>query len=278
MDGQFQDFQTTMAGLESGLRVEAISVFDLLTCVPTDRLSDVWSHMRDAGLDQFPVREDGHIVGVLDGASELPDGLVRDAMCLLRENMLVAASDPVGILLPLLRDASYRLVVRAGRISGIVTRSDLIKLPVRLHAFAQVTHLEMLMARLVQLHLPEQDQWIRYLSELRREKVEGKIREHAEARLDPNPLEFTDFCDKRTILKKHLHLGGSFEKDLGKVEDLRNTIAHAGDYGGSIEELQEFIDQVELAKCWIDEIGRRIEERLAESDQNVEADNSAASS
>jgi len=253
-----QDFETTMAGLDSGLRVETIAVFPLKTCLPTERVDDVQERMEQEGIDHYPVCEGGHVVGVLDRDTQSTEALAGDAMHLLSEDMLVAASDPISVLLPLLRAQPYRLVVLEGRIRGIVTRSDLIKLPVSLHAFAQVTHLEILMARLIEFHLCEPEQWMAHLSPGRRDKVLERTREHAASRLDPDPLEFTMFCDKRTILKEELGLDDEFDADMHEVENLRNTIAHAGDYGGSVAELQRFIDRLEKAKKWINDFSGRL--------------------
>jgi hypothetical protein len=65
------------------------------------------------------------------------------------DGLLVASDEPLKRFIPLLVESPYRLVVRGTRIEGIVTNSDVHKLPVRLLAFALVTHLEMTMADVI---------------------------------------------------------------------------------------------------------------------------------
>lgn len=254
MEDRKVDFETTMQGLADGLRVEAISAFSLETCCPDDTVQATLQRMNQTGFDQYPVRENGRILGVLDRLKEPSRGLVKEAMSPLREEMLVAASDRISTLLPLLREVPYRLVVRDGKISGIVTSSDIIRLPVRLYAFAQITHLEMLMAEHIGLDFSYEQQWLDLLSVNRRDKVLDKIKTFNKAGLDPSPVEFTDFCDKRVILKKGRGLGKQFERELKEVEELRNTLAHAGDYGQTVPDLHTFIDRVDLVKKWINEL------------------------
>jgi CBS domain-containing protein len=245
------DFDTTMRGLENGLRVEEIATSCMEECSPSDDVDSVLDKMQSNGLEQYPVRDGEYILGILDRYECNGGQHVSDVMIPLRDSMLVASSDSLGTLLPLLGSGRYRLVVRQGRISGIVTQSDLIKLPVRLYAFAKITYLEMLMAELIGTDLPDQSQWMSCLSEGRQEKVSGKIREARDAGLDPSPLEFTDLCDKRQILKKHRGLGKQFECDLKEVERLRDVLAHAGDYGRRLEDLQMFLRRLRLAEEWI---------------------------
>lgn len=255
MENRVQDFEMTMQGLESGLRVEAIAVFMLDVCSLADSLESVRLRMEETGHDQIPVRGDDSIVGVVDRLKKLEGEIVRDCMTPLQEEMLVAATDPIGTLLPLLRQSRYRLVVRKGRITGIVTQSDLIKLPARLFAFAQITHLEMLMADRILEIMPEKSQWIGLLTDGRRQKVEEKVRISKALRLDPDELEFTDFCDKCAILKKHLAYAPRFESELKEIEKLRNVLFHAGDYGQNLRELQRFLDRLEMTRSWIAELG-----------------------
>ena len=59
----------------------------------------------------------------------------------LDDGLLVASDKPMKRFVPLLVESPHRLVVRDTRIEGIVTSSDVHKLPLRLLAFALVTHL-----------------------------------------------------------------------------------------------------------------------------------------
>ena len=105
------------------------------------------------------------------GVAERADGLsgtVHDAMFPLDDPMLVSGDEPLMRFLPLLAERPFRLVVMGARIQGIVTRSDVLKLPVYLLAFTLITHLKMVMARLIPAKHPDDDGWIERLSPGRR--------------------------------------------------------------------------------------------------------------
>ena len=127
VDIQLRDFEATMQGLEDGLRVEAISTFPLLGCSPEDDLGETLDRMRDSGLDQYPVCDDAQsVLGVVDAEKNPVGSTVQEGMIALQEDMLIAASDPISVVIPLFEETRYRLVVQHGKIAGIVTRSDLI--------------------------------------------------------------------------------------------------------------------------------------------------------
>lgn len=102
------------------------------------------------------------------------------------------------------------------------------------------------------------DAWRVRLSEGRREKIMDKFAEQKRKRLDPPLLEFTDFADKRAILGKTLNLGKRFERELKSIEDLRNSVSHAGNYADGEEGLQRFAEQMRLTERWIADLQSRI--------------------
>lgn len=247
-----QTFDLTMSGFERAFQARHIATFGLITCNPDDVAANVL-HQHPA-FDQIPVADQGRVVGVLEQRGEAVSGLVCEHLRPLDESLLVAADEPLSKTMPLLREAcSYRLVLEGTRINGVVTRSDLLKLPVRLYAFSLVTHLELIMAEIIQQHRPE-NSWLALLSESRRSNVEDKRLKLASRRADPDLLELTDFCDKRDIVRKILHPGDGFDTQLKGVEEVRNAVAHAGSYATSNSELQEFLDRLEYARTWINRL------------------------
>jgi hypothetical protein len=175
----------------------------------------------------------------------------------LDDGILVAANEPLLDFMPLMADIPfYRLVLTGSRINGIVTRSDLLKLPVRLLGFAMVTNLELMMQEVIQHQLPDDQVWMALLSNNRREKVLDKQADYQKRRLDPSLLELTEFADKRTIVKKHLKLPAEFKTDLEKVEKMRNSIAHAGNYANNEAELHAFIQNMKIAHRWVEDLSK----------------------
>jgi hypothetical protein len=245
----------TMSGLEAGLRVRHVAALELSDCESSDDTDQVLSNPALTDFDRIPVRRNGRIVGVLERNSEMGRGRCDQYMKPLDESMLISADEPLTNLLPLLKESTYRLVLEGSQIRGIVTRSDILKLPVRLVAFALITHLEMIMAETIQTRCPSQDLWLRHLSAARQQKVNTKFVMYKGENLHLPLLEFTDFCDKRVILKSLLNLGNDFHNDLIGVEELRNTLAHAGGYAQDGNKLNEFLDRLRFTQKWIDYLG-----------------------
>lgn len=237
-----------MARLEDAFQVRHIATFPLATFDPGEPVERVLA--RYPGYDQIPMRDGERVVAVLHRRSrEVRPVELGD---------VVSAYEPLAKFLPLLKDATYRLVSEGGQITGIVTRSDILKLPVRLFSFALVTHLELLMTDIIRASFSNADEWGALLSSSRQTKLKDKKENLAADTADPDLLELTDFCDKRTILRKRYKLGGKFEKELGEVEELRNQVAHAATYAGSSEELREFVARVQLTNHWIEELSETL--------------------
>jgi hypothetical protein len=180
----------------------------------------------------------------------------------LDDSLLVSAHDPLKSLVRLLGTTPYRLVVDDARILGIVTRSDVHKLPMRLLVFALVTHLELLMAEIITTLIPG-DAWINKLSGARRENFENKRTELRSANFDPPLIELTDFCDKRHLalpLLGELDIGRrKAQSELRRIEDLRNKVAHAAGSATDQRQFARFVETFGTAEAWI----RRLSVALA---------------
>jgi hypothetical protein len=252
-------FDATMRGLESGLHVAHVATFELKTCEATDDVARVLSNPSLSAFDQIPVRRDGHIVGVLRRMDGI-EGKVSERMTHLDGSMLVAAQAPLMSYVRMAAAGPYRLVVGEPGVTGIVTRSDLLKLPVRLLAFTLVAHLEMLLAAIIRCRCgPDDRGWLKLLSDGRRQKLEEKRRKLRAEKLDPPLLELTEFCDKRVAVAKLLALGGDFTEQVQAIEKLRNPVAHAATYVGTDDEVKVFVERMESAQRWIYALRRRLD-------------------
>lgn len=249
----------TRAGLESGLHVRHIATFDPQVCEDTQQAVEVADLARAKGFDCVPVRRNGRVIGYFEPGLVLRGGTIAEYVVPLDDTVLVSADEPLATFLPMLHGARFKLVVTGRGVEGIVTRSDLQKLPVRLFAFALITHLEMTMRAAILALLPEDEIWLGLLGTERRGNVEEKWRSLRRSGLDPAMIEATDFCDKRDILRKYLHLGRPFDRDLHRVEEIRNKVAHAGTYGETDERVQQFIECLRQAEDWNARIEREVE-------------------
>ena len=243
--------QATIAGLETGLRVRHITTYALDTCQPDDDIGIILTDQKLTNFDCIPVRDGGVIVGYVQREQNL-SGSVRSQMKSIEESVLVSADLPLPQYISRIHERPFRMVLDGATIQGIVTWSDLQKLPVRLFVFSLVTHLEMVMARSIRRHFPRDEEWLQKISQGRRQNIEEKRQYLARRNLEPPLIELTDFCDKRDILAKSLRVDKRFIPDLKAIEELRNTTAHAGTYAESRDAVLDFVKCLQCAEHWID--------------------------
>ncbi len=255
------DFKFTMSGLEKGLQVVHITTPSIQGCDINDDIGEVLNNQQLLPFDLLPVRQNGHIVGVIRRGSGYPsNGSVRDYMHSLDESVLISAEMPLLEYISI--DPLDRLVLQGINICGIVTRSDLLKLPVRLLAFSLVTHIEVLMSKLIRITGVNEQTWLPFLEENGRGKKISKKQQQLRAKhSDPDMLEHTYFSDKQVIISRlfnsketaiHELLTEEAIDQLKEIKELRNTVAHTGNDIESQDPIQDFIRRLRLAQAWID--------------------------
>lgn len=241
----------TLTGLEAGLRVKHIATFDLFNCTLLDEASVVLERTSSDGFDQVPVEHDGHIIGVLERKPEIVSGPVKQWMRQLDDAILIPGDAPVARFIRLAAHSSYRLVVTDDGITGVVTRSDLIKLPVRIFAFTLVTHLESMIAAAIRAAYPNDDGWLQHLDKGGQDRVQAEWRRRRQQLLDPPLLECTTFYQKYNALVGCYAMDEEACAELDQIRQLRNTIAHGDDYADTRDTVQQFIAQLRCAEEWI---------------------------
>src|ERR1039458_928386 len=113
----------SLAGLNEGLRVKHIAASPLLKCSLEDELAQVLARPALEGIDQIPIMDDGRIVALWEHSREWKRRPLDDSL-------LVSADAPLWHFIHTVHEQPYRLVVEQTRITGIVTWSDLLKVPV----------------------------------------------------------------------------------------------------------------------------------------------------
>jgi hypothetical protein len=265
--GAVDNAEAALATFQEKLPVRLIatprSAFE--TCRLDEKLSVVVAR-NQGGFDYFPVVEhaDGiqeRIVGLVELVQFMhgtePRGFVRDQMRPLSEENLIGAD---ASLLTFIRNADRqkcRLVVSGPEISGLVSLSDLQRLPVRAALFAMVTHLEITMAHAIRSEFNRSEDWINRLSAERKSKVREKAAAAKSEDTFVDTLLFTEFCDKVTIVRKSQAFQWSktsFESDLAQVQSLRNDLAHANDYAATREAASHVCETVRLIDQWLNRL------------------------
>lgn len=233
---------------------------DFVCCRPDTTIADVLTI--PGGFDHLPV-EDGQcrILGLLDmtllRGSNHGAGFVRDHMKVLSEDTLIGAG--AGIL-DFVRDADRhpcRLVIAGTGVSGLVTLSDLQRLPVRAALFTAITHLEMTMAAAIRREFGESSAWIDRLSEGRQIKLRETIATASGADNAVDDLLFTQFADKITIITKSPDFSWtrkSASDELKLAQGLRDDLAHANEYAATRESARKVCRTLRLIERWAERL------------------------
>jgi CBS domain-containing protein len=244
-------------GLHTGLTVGLIATprIDFVTCCPDESVSSVL-HRNSEIYDFLPVvhvDDDGSnkIVGLFHAAklrqAETINGQVADHSISLSEDLVIGAN---ASILTFIRDADSnpcRMVVEGSRITGLVSLSDLQKLPVRAALFALITGFEITMMQAIRRCCGNSEAWMQYLNLTRRKYLEQEIEKSLLVDSYVDSLLFTQFADKTQIVTETLSLSISkkqLRKNLRRVQKLRDHLAHANEYAATPQAAIEVCDIV----------------------------------
>ena len=205
----------------------------LTTCGEDDRIEDVIRDARKAEYDYVPVTGgQGHdeIIGLLHTNPERA-GAVRDELAPLSEPLLIGGD---ASILDFVRQADAqpcRLVLAGLRICGLVTLSDLQKLPARAALFGLMTDLEIVLQDTIREFEPAT--WRGVLTEGRRAQLDGKLCEARRGKILINDESlYTELCDKLDIVRALTDVKLSL-KQKERLVKLRDQLAHANEFAAS---------------------------------------------
>lgn len=205
------------------------------SCQADDDAAVVRKRIEKLDFDVLGIEEKGVIYGYVE-RSNLETGPCRKYQRTFHPSELIAESTPLIDLLPILRNTPRVFVLNRNRVSGIVTRGDLQKAPVRMLLFGLVTLLEMHLLHLVRIYYP-QDSWQEFLKGARLESAKKLLAERQARNEAIDLADCLQFCDKRELILRSpqirerigLKSKESGEHLLKSAEDLRNKLVHAQD-------------------------------------------------
>ena len=227
--------------VQAGLTVDMIMTArdDLVMCRCDESVAAVVENNTDR-YSFFPVEDEtGNILGLLRAEEwfdkEAPSCPVGEVYEPLSERHLIGAQESIISCASTADETPVRLVGGRQGISGLVTISDLQKLPVRAALFALVTGLELAMYRRIKMEWDnDHDGWLECLSSGRQHKLEQRIKETEGADAFVDTLVLTQLKDKaRIVVNRGLVPGISKTTLRARFEDiekLRNMLAHANFY------------------------------------------------
>lgn len=239
-----------------GITVSHISE-KLVSCRADEDAASVKKRMRDLDFDVMGLEKDGAMYGYIRQI-ELETGLCGEYQHTFRPSELVAESTPLLDILTILRDRTRVFVLTCNRVTGIVTRGDMQKAPVRMFLFGLVTLLEMHLLRLIQIYYPD-DSWKEFLTENRLNKAMNLQKEREERKEALDLADCLQFCDKRDLIIRNQKVCdkiGYAPEDLNdllkKAEKTRDKLDHVQNLvtGTSWEEIIDFTEKMtSLLEC-----------------------------
>lgn len=254
-----REFEITLRAFERGLPVTLIATpAEQVQHPPLEVGASEWlERAENRGFDQFPVFRGMKLIGVLLRERHPARFTVQDVMCKPGREFIALASCSLAQIIPMLRSQRFRLIVEGDRFVGLVTQSDLLKLPARMLLFGVITHLEACLREVVKREVAESE-WRRLLSPKHRTELNSNLKRLRAAKLDPQPIELTHFSDLRGMLSLGRNLPADLAANMERIGRLRNGVAHGRTYISSRHNVVEFVDTYEAAERLIDWATRRL--------------------
>ena len=170
---------------------------------------------------------------------EAPDEPIRHDFELLSEDHMIGADASIIEFVMTSDERPARLVVSGNEVTGLVSLSDLQRLPVRAAIFTLITSLEIAMAERIETEWPDDPTgWLELLSDQRRDEVLKKIGTAKQEDGFVSAIMFTQLSDKATVLCKEKLVSGSgkqLKRGFNEIRDLRDHLAHANYYAETSE-------------------------------------------
>jgi predicted transcriptional regulator len=209
--------------------------------------------MREREFDVVGVRHSGLPVGYIL-QSEVTHGTLGEHLHDFAEDECLPDRSPLLDALRVIGQHDRAFVRSLGIVTGIITRGDLQKAPVRMWFFNLVSLLEMQMLRLVRECYPQDEKWRTLIGPDRIKGAQRLLRDRQDRNEATDLADCLQFCDKRTIVVKTGDVWKLFgdsrthaERFLEDVEYLRNDLAHSQDivtgHWPAVVELAELVEK-----------------------------------
>jgi hypothetical protein len=247
-DASIEKLQKVQGSLTVGLLM--VSRNDFVTCRPTDTAESVASK-NTLNFSFFPVEDEGRILGLYNAERwfrvEAPEDPIGNDYQRLSEDILIAADASIFDFIMQADRHPTNLVVSGNQIAGLVSLSDIQQLPVRAALFSAITSFEMAMAMAIETRWQDTNEWIAKLPEDRQKRLQAELEKSREGDTALAEIAYTQFCDKKTLVIN----GGVFSSgkkklntSLGRIERLRNDLAHSNEYASSSEKAKKVCQTV----------------------------------
>lgn len=215
--------------------ITAMNIYEPLLCCPVEsNAHDAKEALRVRDFDVAGVKatEGGEVIGYVQ-ALDLGDGNIRKYVREISSNLLISDSTPISELFSVLSETAFSFVISGKHISGIVTKADINKPPVRIYLFGMISLLEMHLSAWINHYYPG-NSWINRVPKKRMQEATEIYELRKGNNQDLSFLECIQLCDKRDLLAKSQQFRGDFgfsrvgfDSFVKDVEKIRNELAHS---------------------------------------------------
>ena len=239
--------------------VTAKCIYEPLLCCPADSISGEAKEAlqtRDFDVAGVKETEDGAVIGYVV-TNEIEDGEFRKYIKKIEHELLISDSTPLAEIFSVLSNKNFTFVIYGNNITGIITRADINKPPVRIYIFGIISLLEMHLNSWIN-HYYQNDSWFYKVPKQRMEKAEKVYEQRKGKNQELSILECLQLCDKRNLLSnsneflKTFHfLKTEFESFLERAEKIRNELAHSQNSIISNMEWNNFVETITRAETFL---------------------------
>lgn len=245
----------------------------LLSCPANSTSILAKSELRRRDFDVAGVKEfkNGEVIGFVV-ADEIGDDDFKTYIKKIEHGLLISDSTPLAELFSILSKKDFVFVVYGNNISGIITRADINKPPVRVYIFGIISLLEMHLNLWIN-HFYPSESWFDKIPPDRIIKAKSLYEQRKGNNQELTLLECLQLCDKRNLLKDAdgFIVFFNFTKNkfvtlIELMEKIRNEIAHSQNSIISNINWDEFIETIAAMETFLissdEEIERRANEGL----------------
>jgi hypothetical protein len=187
---------------------------------------------RDFDVAGVKENEEGPVLGYVV-TKDIGEEKFRNYVTPIGIDIVISDSTPVANIVNILDGNEFAFVIAGNQITGIITKADINKPPVRIFIFGVISLLEMHLNLWIS-HYYQNNSWTEIISEKRMQMANKVYEIRKENNQELSLLECLQFCDKKELLSKSgafldvFGLGkNDFQKFLKRAEDIRNELAHS---------------------------------------------------
>lgn len=264
-DASLENLKRVQGSLTVGLIM--VPRVDFLTCRQAETAIEIKTRNTDSFSSIPVVDENDRVVGLYNAErwfyEDAPNTLVGNDYEPLSEDNVIGADASIFDFVMQADKRSTNLVVSGNEIAGLISLSDLQQLPVRAALFALITSLEMAMALAIEKQWPDPQDWMSFLSDVRRTKVVESAKEARAKDGFVSEIALTQLHDKADVICKGKLLDtgrNRTEQTFNQIGRLRDKIAHSNHYAENPEAAKKVCEIVRSVYKIKDVLLKRLEQ------------------